>query len=54
MSWFNQLFGKCDEKCCNDGCDCGGEEKQDMDPVDEPIEPTPAEPIEGDETPVVE
>lgn len=54
MSWFKNLFGKCDDKCCNCECDCGGDEKQDMDPAEEPTQPTPVDPIPGDEAQTVE
>lgn len=53
MSWLKRLFGKCDDACLDCGCGCG-DEKQEMDPIDEPETETPEEPMEGEETPVIE
>ena len=49
MSWFKRLFNK----CCDDCKPCGNE-KQEMDPVDEPETEAPEEPVGGEETSVVE
>jgi len=50
MSWFKDLFGKCDDACKE--CCCEGDEKE-MNPTDEPVETEPEIEV-GEETPTME